>query len=105
MSTPSIPSVTPNVVVANPAVRKGVGVVLGIAALILPIAGILDQYVAGDWSPVLLPAGAIALFLSGAFGLGVTIPNIPSPGANVAVEVVKEPVTVVGDEPEYHTHV
>jgi hypothetical protein len=106
----STPSVTPNVIVGNPAVRKVVNIILGVSALVLPIAGILDQYVAGDWSPVLLPAGAITLFIAGAFGLTVTVPNIPSANAQIAVAVVDEPVEVVGEaadhaEPGYNPHV
>lgn len=94
------PSVTPNVVVQNPLVRKVVGIALGVAALVLPIAGIIDQYAANlDWSAVLIPAGAITLFLGGTFGLTVTVPNIPSAANQIAVEVVQEPVEVIGEEP------
>lgn len=86
-----IPSPTPNVVVSNPFVRKIVGIVLGTAALILPVAGIIDMYSdAIDWSFWTVPAGAIVLFLGGAFGLGVTVPNVPvaKPDQNVAILAV-----------------
>lgn len=72
------PSTTPNVVVANPAVRRAVGWVLGITGLILPIAGIIDGKVdAVDWSTPLGIASEVTLFLAGAFGTFVTVPNVP----------------------------
>lgn len=75
----NIPSETPNVVVSNPHVRKIVGIALGVTSLVLPIAQIIDSSAENlDWSQFLNPATAIALFLAGAFQLGVTTPNVPS---------------------------
>jgi hypothetical protein len=74
-----LPQITPNVVVANPAVRKVANIVLGVAALVLPIAGIVDAGAeAIDWSSWLPIAAQIDLFLLGAFNLGVINPNIPT---------------------------
>jgi hypothetical protein len=73
------PNNTPNVVVTDPRVRKVAGIVLGVAALVLPIAQIIDSSAENlDWSQFLNPATAIALFLAGAFQLGITTPNVPS---------------------------
>jgi hypothetical protein len=76
---PAQPSLTPNVVVANPHVRKVMNVVLGITALILPILGIVDAgaegFSFGAWLPI---AAQIDLFLIGAFNLGVINQNIPT---------------------------
>ncbi len=111
MSTPINPSVTPNVVISNPDVRRVLNIVLGVAALVIPIAGIIDGSApAFDWSPFLIPAGQIELFLLGALAVGVTAPNIPFKNAQIAVEVVQEPVEVVGEaadhaEPGYNPHV
>jgi hypothetical protein len=74
-----VPSLTPNVVVGNPAVRRVANVVLGITALVLPILGIIDAGSEpinfGAWLPIV---AQIDLFLLGAFNLGVINPNIPS---------------------------
>lgn len=96
-----IPSPTPNVVVSNPTVRKAVNIVLGVAALVLPIVAIIDAGAANfDWSGITGPATAITLFLAGAFGLGVTVPNIPANPPTQDVTVVATPV-----DPEHTTGV
>lgn len=70
---------TPNVVIENPKVRKVlglalyiIGVVAGLAAFVL--SGIALPFDVDFW--VAKVTGAVAI-LSGAFGLGVTLPNIP----------------------------
>jgi hypothetical protein len=83
MSTPihyePVPQITPNVVVADPRVRKVVNIVLGVSALVLPIAGMIDRGVTEfNFDPWLMIAGEINLFLVGVFNLGVINPNIPS---------------------------
>lgn len=71
-------SATPNVVVQNPRVRFHAGIVLGIASLVTSSAVVLDvSSPALEWSAVTTPAAALVLFLGGAFGLGVTTPNVP----------------------------
>lgn len=83
-------SLTPNVVVANPNVRKVANIVIGAALVILPAASILDlNSAAFDWSAWLIPATAVTSFLAGIFGLAVTTPNVPS---KVLPEAVAEAV-------------
>lgn len=67
----------PNVVLANPVVRKVLNYGLGLAAVILPIATIVDNASAEiNWEQPLDVASQIALFLTGALALGVTAQNI-----------------------------
>lgn len=78
MTDNNTPSATPNVVVANPHVRKAANVVLGVALVLFPAAGILDaSSEAIDFSVWLIPATAVTSFLAGVFGLAVTTPNVP----------------------------
>lgn len=71
-------SVTPNVVVQNPKVRRIAGVVLGVGSLIVSGAMVLDATSpAFDWAPFTAPAAALVLFFAGAFQVGVTTPNVP----------------------------
>lgn len=77
-TTPETPANTPNVVVANPKVRKVANVVLGAALVVLPAAGVLDASSPElDFSQWLVPATAVTSFLAGVFGLAVITPNIP----------------------------
>ena len=72
------PSETPNVVLANPAVRRALNWVVGLAAVVVPAALVLDGASPElDWSVVLTPATAVTSFLAGLLGLSVTLPNIP----------------------------
>lgn len=72
-------SETPNVVIENPQVRKGLGIALYVVGV---LAGLAAYVLAGIPMPfdvdfvVAKVTGAISI-LSGAFGLGVTLPNIP----------------------------
>lgn len=78
MSDTPLPTETPNVVVSNPAVRKVANIILGIALIVFPAAGILDASSADlDFSQWLIPASAVTSFLAGLFGLVVTTPNVP----------------------------
>jgi hypothetical protein len=71
-------SLTPNVVVSSPAVRKVINWVLGVALIVFPAAGVLDASSPDlDFSQWLIPATAVTSFLAGIFGLAVTTPNIP----------------------------
>lgn len=86
------PGLTPNVVVANPAVRKVANIVIGAALVLLPAASILDlNSAAFDWSAFLIPATAVTSFLAGVFGLTVTTPNVPS-------KVLPEPVAEIAED-------
>ena len=102
MSTP-IPDVTPNVVLANPAVRKALGWIVGLAAILVPLATIVDaRSEAFDITGFTDPATAATSFLAGLLGLVVTVPNIPSKEKAVVIAPVKpadtEPVTITRDE-------
>jgi hypothetical protein len=78
MSTTPTPSVTPNVVLANPQVRRVLNWVVGIAAVIVPLATIVDaRSDAFDITGFTDPATAGTSFLAGLLGLTVTLPNIP----------------------------
>jgi hypothetical protein len=72
------PTETPNVVVANPTVRRVVGVVLGVVGVLLGTAVVVDgATTAFDLSAVTVPVTAGYLYLSSLFGLAVTVPNVP----------------------------
>lgn len=72
------PSVTPNVVLANPVVRKAFNWVVGLAAIIVPVAVVIDASAPElDWSSWTNPAAAATSLLAGMLGVIVTIPNIP----------------------------
>lgn len=69
---------TPNVVVQNPTIRKAAGVVLGVAGLLLGTLLVVDGASdAFDAAAITGPATAGYLYLSSAFGLAVTVPNVP----------------------------
>lgn len=81
-------SETPNVRIENPRIRKGLGIALYILSL---LAGLSTLFLAsfGDLLPDLandLTARGVAFvtaavsLLSGAFGLVITVPNIPETG-------------------------
>lgn len=75
---PTPPSDTPNVVLQNPQVRKGLGWVVGLAAIIVPLSIVIDGASAAfDWADWTTPAAAATSFLAGLLGVVVTIPNIP----------------------------
>ena len=85
-------SVTPNVVVTNPKVRKIAQLVLSIVGLVLSSALVLDSQIATvDWSAWLNPSWALYGFLAATFGLAVITPNIPGNGESKVIE----PETVV----------
>lgn len=78
MTTP-IPSQTPNVVVNDPRVRKGVGNTLALLSLLLSIAVLVDGAIGEiDYGNVTGPAAIIIAGLFGIFQLGVTSPNVPT---------------------------
>lgn len=91
---------TPNVVIENPETRKRlgavlyvIGVVAGLASFVL--SGVPVPFDVDFW--VAKITGAIGI-ISGAFGLGVTLPNIPKP------EPVDPPETVtvkIGPRDDY----
>lgn len=72
-------SYTPNVVVANPKVRKIAQMVLSVVGIMLSSLLVLDGNIpAVDWSAWLSPAFALYGFLAATFGLAVISPNIPA---------------------------
>lgn len=92
-------TLTPNVVVADPNVRKVANVILGIALVVFPAATVLDATSpALDFSTWLIPATAVTSFLAGVFGLAVTTPN-------VGTEVIAKGEVVPANSPvadDYH---
>lgn len=72
---------TPNVVISDPDVRRRAGAVLYIIAVVAGLAalffGIFPE-VGGDIANrALLFVNSAVSFISGAFGLAVTLPNVP----------------------------
>lgn len=76
------PSETPNVVVSNPNVRKTIGFVLYVISILAGLVALFLLFfpeVGGDVANRALQFVTAAIsFISGAFGLGVTTPNVPS---------------------------
>lgn len=71
-------SLTPNVVVQNPTIRRVVGWVVGSAAVLVPTLIVIDVNApAFDWSAWTTPAMAATSFLAGVFQLAVSTPNVP----------------------------
>ena len=88
MSTP-IPDVTPNVVLANPTVRKVLNWIVGSAAIIVPLLAVIDaRSDAFDLSAFTDPAAAATSFLAGLVGLVVTVPNIPSKEKSIVTATI-----------------
>ena len=75
------PTDTPNVVIESPTVRKGLGAALYIVSVLTGLASIITiayPDVAGFDVPKLITViNAAISFLTGAFGLVVTLPNVP----------------------------
>lgn len=85
-------SVTPNVVVTNPKVRKMAQMVLSVVGVVLSSLLVLDGNIpVVDWSPWLSPSFALYGFLAATFGLAVITPNIPGNGDSTVIE----PETIV----------
>lgn len=73
-----MPVETPNVVIENPKIRRGVNVFLGVAGVIVTIAWIVDMSIEQiDISNLVSPATQILVGISALFGLSVTVPNVP----------------------------
>lgn len=87
MSTPGYdPSLTPNVIVQNPIVRKVVGNVLAGATLLLSIATLVDGAIeAINYSEITGPAAVIVGGLFGIFQLTVTSANVPTPAVEAKI--------------------
>ena len=75
-------SSTPNVVVANPTVRRYANIVIGVALIIFPALQVLEANSSLDFSGWLPAALAVTAFLAGLFGLAVTTPNVPGKQGN-----------------------
>ena len=69
---------TPNVVIQNPRVRKVAQWVIGVAAILLPAAMVLDAASPElDWTVWTVPGMAVTSFLAGVWGVAVAAPNVP----------------------------
>lgn len=68
---------TPNVVIADPRVRRVANWVLGVALIVFPAAAVLDASSSLDFASWLIPATAVTSFLAGLFQVAVTAPNVP----------------------------
>lgn len=69
---------TPNVVVENPNVRRVANVVLGVVGLLVGTAVVVDASTpVFDITAITTPVTAGYAYLASAFGLVVTVPNIP----------------------------
>jgi len=85
-------SETPNVVIENPQVRRVLVVILGVVAIITACAAIVLGFwpelsgLQPDPTRIIATVNAIVSFLSGAFGLGVTLPNIPKTATAVEAD-------------------
>lgn len=72
------PSETPNVVIENPALRKGINIAISAAGLVLGTAIVVDLATpAFDISAWTDPITAGLLYVGAFFGVAVTVPNIP----------------------------
>lgn len=75
--------ITPNVVISNPNTRRHIGVTLYLVSLLAGLATLLFAFFPELAAGTDIPTRAIAFvtaavtLLSGAFGLVVTIPNVP----------------------------
>lgn len=77
-ATDPTPSETPNVVIADPRVRKVATAIIATAGIIIGAAATLDMASPEvDWAALTVPASAVTLFLAGIFGVTVTLPNVP----------------------------
>lgn len=69
---------TPNVVIQSPKVRKVAQWVIGVAAIVLPAAMVLDSASPElDWTVWTVPGMAVTSFLAGVWGVAVAAPNVP----------------------------
>lgn len=77
----ALPSETPNTVISNPNVRRYLGASLYIVAVVAGLAalffGIFPEAGGDVANRALLFVNSAVSFLSGAFGLAVTLPNVP----------------------------
>ena len=72
------PTNTPNVVINNPAIRKGINAALSVAGVVVTVATIVDVAIPQiDYAFVTIPATQIILGIAALFGLAVTSPNYP----------------------------
>jgi len=97
-------SITPNVVVQNPKVRRWAQIILSIVGLTLSSIMVLDNSTpAIDVSAWTTPAFALYGFLAATFGIAVITPNIPTNGSfqreeELVETIVVRPVPVVQED-------
>lgn len=78
MSHASEPTDTPNVVIENPSIRKGLNVAVSTALVLVGTASVVDAASpAFDISAFTVPAMVGLTYIAAAFNLVVTLPNVP----------------------------
>lgn len=79
----SDPTQTPNVVIEDPNTRRNLGRILYIVSVVSAAVGltvVTFPELSGlgvDVNRIVILANALVSLVSGAFGLGVTLPNVP----------------------------
>jgi hypothetical protein len=72
------PTETPNVVIENPRIRKGLNVVISSVALLVGTAIVVDGVAPEfDISQFTVPISAGLLYVASVFNIAVTLPNVP----------------------------
>lgn len=78
MSTPAIPTETPNVVIESPNIRRVVNVIISSVALVTGTAIVVDGVSPDfDISQLTVPVSAGLLYVASFFNIAVTLPNVP----------------------------
>lgn len=77
-TNPSLPTQTPNVVIENPSIRKGIRTVVDVLGAAVFVIGAVDAASgAFDLSEILVPAGAAYIAIRTVFGFAVDNTNTP----------------------------
>lgn len=83
--------ISPGAVIADPRIRRGIGVTLYLVSLLGGVAALTFSFFPEFAQGTDIPARAIGLLngvvslLSGAFGLVVTVPNVPRTGKPTSI--------------------
>jgi uncharacterized membrane protein HdeD (DUF308 family) len=84
---------TPNVNIQNPTIRKAVGNVLGVVAILSGATAIVLGFwpelasLPVDIARVLTTVNALVAFFSGIFQIAVTSPNVPTSGDSAVTTI------------------
>lgn len=77
-TNPSLPTETPNVVIENPSIRKGIRTVVDVFGAAIFVIGAVDAASSAfDLSEILVPAGAAYIAIRAVFGFAVDNTNTP----------------------------